>query len=98
MSNSLLEAMATALPCVASDIGGNQDLLGHGGAGLLVAESTPEAWAIALIRLLNDAERRQTLGRRGQASRIDQEFDLRLVVTRYVSLYHRLIEKYASSR
>src|SRR6185312_14067319 len=48
MSNSLLEAMSTALPCVASDIGGNQDLLGPGGAGVLVPPGAPDRWAEAL--------------------------------------------------
>ncbi len=41
MSNSLLEAMATALPCVVSGIGGNTDLVGDGVTGRLVSTATP---------------------------------------------------------
>jgi glycosyltransferase involved in cell wall biosynthesis len=91
MSNSLLEAMATALPCVASDIGGNHDLLAPEGAGVLVADGSPEGWAEALIGLLNDPARRQRLGAAARR-RVDQEYDLGRVVARYVALYRRLLD------
>jgi glycosyltransferase involved in cell wall biosynthesis len=91
MSNSLLEAMATGLPCVASDIGGNQDLLGQGDAGLLVAGTSPERWAEALIGLIRDPDRRARLGAAAR-QRVDEEFALGRVVGRYVELYRRLIE------
>jgi glycosyltransferase involved in cell wall biosynthesis len=90
MSNSLLEAMATALPCVASDIGGNQDLLGPGDAGVLVGGGSPERWAASLIGLLNDEESRGRLGVRARR-RVDEEFALGRVVSRYVDLYRTLL-------
>ena len=93
MSNSLLEAMATALPCIASDIGGNQDLLSPSTgpvAGVLVSGSDPEHWADALIGLLNDPTARAVLSREAR-HRIDCEYDLRLVVQRYVALYRSLL-------
>ncbi len=91
MSNSLLEAMATGLACVASDIGGNQDLLGTGGAGILVSGGAAGAWAEALIDLLNDPDRRRKLGESARR-RVEEEFEVRRVVERYVSLYYRLVE------
>ena len=54
MSNSLLEAMATALPCAVSGIGGNIDLIEDGTTGRLVRDATPTAWSRALIELLDD--------------------------------------------
>ena len=95
MSNSLLEAMATGLPCVASDIGGNQDLLRPStgtAVGVLVDGGDPERWADALIGLLNDPVSRANLGRAAR-QRIDQEYDLRLVVQRYVTLYRSLLTR-----
>ncbi len=89
MSNSLLEAMATGLPCLASKIGGNTDLLGCGDAGVLVPNDRA-AWAEALIRILTDAELSARLGAAARR-RIDEEFALPRVVDRYVELYRRLL-------
>ena len=96
MSNSLLEAMATGLPCVASDIGGNQDLLGPGPAGVLVAGTTPEHWAESLIALLTDPDRRAGLGATARR-RVDEEFAVERVVDRYEELYRRLIARHRTS-
>lgn len=90
MSNSLLEAMATALPCVASDIGGNQDLLGPDDAGVLVATGSSGRWAEVLIELINDPDRRHRLATAARR-RVVEEFALERVVARYVALYRRLL-------
>ena len=90
MSNSLLEAMATGLPCVASGIGGNTDLIQDHQTGRLVAEPKPEAWAATLIELLENPSLARSLGARAR-DRIDQEFSLRVVVDRYIPLYRRMI-------
>jgi L-malate glycosyltransferase len=90
MSNSLLEAMATALPCLASDIGGNTDLLRRGEAGLLIPPDDRPAWADALVRVLEDRELARSLGARAR-QRVDEEFALPRVVDRYVKLYRQLV-------
>ena len=63
MSNSLLEAMATALPCAASGIGGNTDLIEDGVTGRLVVDATPKAWTRPLAELLDKPSQSQHLGR-----------------------------------
>jgi glycosyltransferase involved in cell wall biosynthesis len=90
MSNSLLEAMATGLPCVVSEIGGNTDLITDRQTGRLVAGANPDAWAATLIELLSDLESARQLGVRARES-IDHDFSLRVVVDRYVDLYRRMI-------
>lgn len=90
MSNSLLEAMATGLPCLATDIGGNSDLLGQGSAGLLVPKDDPRAWSGTIIELLENESRRRTLGLAARA-RVETEYALPIVVSRYVELYRQLI-------
>ena len=92
MSNSLLEAMATALPCLASGIGGNTDLLADGPCGVLVPTNDPEVWSAALIGLLTDPERAGRLGASAR-SRIEAEFALPIVVDRYLALYRRMLDR-----
>jgi glycosyltransferase involved in cell wall biosynthesis len=90
MSNSLLEAMATALPCLASAIGGNTDLLEQGEAGWLLPADDPDAWSEAILKIVQDRD----LARRfGEAARrkIELDFALEVVVDRYQVLYRRLL-------
>jgi len=90
MSNSLLEAMATALPCIVSGIGGNTDLITDGQTGRLVFEATAPAWSKTLLELLEDPATARRLGAAARR-RVDEEFSLRVVVDRYLELYRRLI-------
>jgi glycosyltransferase involved in cell wall biosynthesis len=91
MSNSLLEAMATALPCVVSSIGGNTDLVTDRHTGRLVEAATPEAWSAAVLELVDHPEESRRMGAAAR-ERIDREFALPVVVDRYCDLYRRLLE------
>jgi glycosyltransferase involved in cell wall biosynthesis len=55
LSQALLEAMALGVPVVASEAGGNTDLVTPGATGLLVPTADVPGWAAALERLLGDA-------------------------------------------
>ncbi len=90
MSNSLLEAMATALPSVASRIAGNTDLIDDGRSGLLVSEPDASSWSDAILDLLESSELARRLGAAARR-RIDEEFALPVVVDRYVELYRTMI-------
>ena len=91
MSNSLLEAMATGLPCLASNIGGNSDLIEPGVTGNLLPTDQPEVWSQELIRLLGDRETARGMGRLARV-RVEAEFAIEAVVDRYEDLYKRLLE------
>ncbi len=92
MSNSLLEAMATALPCAVSGIGGNTDLIEDRITGRLVTTPTPQAWTQTLAELLDDQADAQRLGTAARA-RVDEEFALTIVVDRYIELYRRMLAR-----
>jgi spore coat protein SA len=65
-----LEAMATGLPVVASNVGGIPEALAYGG-GLLVPPNNPEALADALKKLIEDPTHREEMGKKGHASYLD---------------------------
>jgi glycosyltransferase involved in cell wall biosynthesis len=61
--NVCLEAMAAARGVVGSSAGGMAEIIEDGQTGLLVPPRTPKAIAAAVIRLLEDPERRIAMGR-----------------------------------
>lgn len=60
--NVLVEAMATGLPVISTNISGIPELIEHGVSGLLVPEKNAEALAAAIAQLIASAELRQSLG------------------------------------
>jgi glycosyltransferase involved in cell wall biosynthesis len=90
MSNSLLEAMATGLPCLVSAIGGNTDLIDDRKGGLLLSPNDKGAWSSALIELIGNPALARSFGEAARR-RIDAEFALPVVVDRYVGLYRDML-------
>jgi L-malate glycosyltransferase len=64
-SNAILEYMACGLPVVATDVGGNRELVLDGETGFLVRERTAEAFARPLVELLENDELRLQMGKNG---------------------------------
>lgn len=85
---SLLEAMATALPVVASRVGGIPGIVEDGATGLLVPSGDEAALTAALARLLDHPERLAEMGRRGRAAAADR-FAAERMVDQYLALYAR---------
>lgn len=85
-SIALLEACASALPIVATRIGGNGEIVAHGATGLLVPPSDPGALAAALGQLLGDPGLAEQMGRAGRAWLLENAtFDV--MASRYLDLY-----------
>ncbi len=71
-SLSLLEAMASGLPVVASDIPGNNEAVQHGVNGLLFSVRRPEELARALVEVFDSPERARGMGRAARETVLDR--------------------------
>lgn len=86
---SLLEAMAWARPVVSTAVNGCVDIVTHGKNGFLVPPSQPEAWAEAVLRLIENPLLANSMGQEGRR-RVEQEFSIDEMVRRIESLYEDL--------
>lgn len=86
ISNTILEAMASGLPVIATRVGGNVELIEEGRTGFLVPAADPVGMALALRRYLDDP---QLSIRQGAEARrkVESEFGLNVMVARYLAMY-----------
>jgi glycosyltransferase involved in cell wall biosynthesis len=85
-SMALLEACAVRLPIIATDVGGNGEIIRDGSTGVLVPPSDPSALAQAIVGLLQQPARAQALA---DAARVwvRTEGSLEAMAERYAGLY-----------
>jgi glycosyltransferase involved in cell wall biosynthesis len=91
-SNYLLEAMGLGRPVVATDIGGNRELVHHGETGLLVPPRDPNALAAAVLTLLHDRGLAKRLTDAAQ-ERFQAGFSVPTMVRQYEELYESLLDR-----
>ncbi len=91
MSNTLVEAMACGIPVVATDVGGNADVVGRDGEAVLVPSDDAEALQGVLERLRSDPVELRRLGEAGR-DRVRERFGLERMVDRYTALYESVAE------
>jgi sugar transferase (PEP-CTERM/EpsH1 system associated) len=90
ISNTLLEAMASGLPLIATDTGGNSELVRPGENGSLVEPHDPEALAEEILRYALDAGMREQQGRRARALALEK-YSLDAMVRSYQLVYENAI-------
>ena len=90
VSNTILEAMASGLPVVATRVGGNSELIESGMTGTLVPPANSDALAQAMLGYFND---RSTARRHAKAALrvVETRFSLARMVSDYVGVYERAL-------
>ncbi len=90
MPLSILEAMASGLPVVATDVGDVRRLVEHGVTGLVVPAKRPELLAHALGELLSDPSKRRAMGAAGRDAAAGR-FTIGRMIDEIDGLYAQLV-------
>lgn len=86
LSLTLVEACAAGKPVVATNVGGNSEVIRHGENGLLVENDNEAELARAILDLLSDRARMTQMGQLGRRL-YEAEFNIDRMVARYEELY-----------
>lgn len=89
MPSVILEAMGCGLPIIASDVGGNNEIVREGENGYLIDGDDIALIATRLAALINDDQLRHRLGARSRA--LSLAYDWRNIMGRYQKLYHGVV-------
>ncbi len=87
---TVLEAMASRRPVVATAVGGVPSVIDNGVTGLLVAPADARGLELALRRILHDADLRARLATSGR-ERVEREYSATGVAQRYQQVYEELL-------
>jgi glycosyltransferase involved in cell wall biosynthesis len=90
LANTVMEAMACGIPCVAFEIGGMPDLIEHQQTGYLAKPNDVADLAQGMIWVLSDRLRHQTLSEQSR-QKVMQEFTLDVQARRYAHLFAELL-------
>jgi sugar transferase (PEP-CTERM/EpsH1 system associated) len=90
ISNTVLEAMATGRPVVATSVGGNPELVVKGQTGVLYAGDVPTELDEALLGYVDDPAKRAEHGRAGRV-RVLERFSLDSMVAKYAEFYEEML-------
>jgi len=92
LSCSVIEAMAAGLPVIATDVGGNSELVAQGINGYLVPPENAELLSSRMRSLIDDAARREQFGKMSR-QRARGQYSLDAMVGKYADIYNALIHK-----
>ncbi|MEO9136838.1 MAG: TIGR03088 family PEP-CTERM/XrtA system glycosyltransferase [Casimicrobiaceae bacterium] len=90
ISNTILEAMASGLPVIATDVGGNGELIVDGATGSLVPAGDANALAQVLWQYASNGDLARERGRAGRM-RAESLYGIDAMIAQYASLYDRLL-------
>ncbi len=86
ISNTILEAMASGLPVIATNVGGNPELVQEGQTGFIVPSANPDAMAQAIKKYLDQPALIMKHGLAGR-ERVEEKFSIQRMTERYFTLY-----------
>jgi len=91
LGSSLLEAMASRLPVVATRVGGIPDVVIHQETGLLVPPKNPAALAEAILEMYRHRDEAREMGQRGYEV-VHQKFSAEAMAAKVIEVYRKLFK------
>lgn len=91
LGSSLLEAMASRLPVVATRVGGIPDVVIHQETGLLVPPKNPAALAEAILEMYRHRDKAREMGQRGYEV-VHQKFSAEAMAAKVIEVYRKLFK------
>ena len=92
-----LEAMASGLPVIASDVGGLREVVEDGRSGIVVPPANARAIASAIERLADSAELRSQMGAAARV-RVVENYSIETMAARTLALYRECVRKTRGER
>ncbi len=92
VSNTILEAMASGLPVIATRVGGNPELVVENATGVLVPAANPEIMAQAMVNYVTQPILMRRHGEAGRM-RIEREYSMDAMVRQYMAVYDAALNR-----
>ncbi|MBR8839337.1 MAG: glycosyltransferase family 4 protein [Stigonema ocellatum SAG 48.90 = DSM 106950] len=92
LPNTVMEAMACGIPCIAFNIGGMPEMIEHQKNGYLAQPYNVDDLVQGIIWILEDEQRHQELSYYAR-NKVEKEFTLETQARRYLSLFHKILKR-----
>ncbi|GHO84318.1 glycosyltransferase family 4 protein [Dictyobacter formicarum] len=92
MPNALLEAMSCAVPCIATNVSGSEDIVVDGVNALLIEPEQPAELATALQRLISDSDLARRLAAAGRETVICN-YQMTHIADQFIDFYRQTLHK-----
>lgn len=92
ISNTILEAMASGLPVLATDVGGNPELVKEGVTGRLMQPDDPGMLAQIVLDYIENPDRLQQHGQAAR-KRVEASFSMDSMVRGYINVYDEMLSR-----
>ncbi len=88
---SLIEAQASGVPIVTTDVGGVRDVVLEGKTGFVIADFNKDLFVDTLLELVDNEKKREKMSQNGW-NYVEEKFHYTILVKNMTNLYHDLIE------